>query len=40
MKSRYWFVVIQVENMRKAGLTDEQINDPVYVANYFLNRWT
>lgn len=40
MKSRYWFVVIQIENMKKAGLTAEQINDPVYVANYFLNRWT
>ena len=39
MKSRYWFVTIQIENMKKAGLTDEQINDPVYVANYFLNRW-
>ena len=40
MKSRYWFVVIQIENMKKAVLTAEQINDPVYVANYFLNRWT
>lgn len=38
-KSRYWFVTIQLANMMKAGLTDEQINDYDYVAKFFLNLW-
>ena len=38
-KSRYWFVTIQVANMMKAGLTDEQIYDYDYVAKFFLNLW-
>lgn len=38
-KSRYWFVTIQVANMMKAGLTNEQMNDCDYVAKFFLNLW-
>jgi hypothetical protein len=38
-KSRYWFMTAHIENMKKAGLSDEQINDPQYVANFFLERW-
>lgn len=38
-KSRYWFVTIQVANMMKAGLTNEQMNDYDYVAEFFLNLW-
>lgn len=38
-KSRYWFVTIQVANMMRAGLTDEQIYDYDYAAKFFLNLW-
>lgn len=38
-KSRCWMVVIHIENMRKAGLTEQQIQDYPYILNFFLQRW-
>lgn len=38
-KSRYWFLTVQIENMKKAGLSDAQIYDYDYVSRYFLKRW-
>lgn len=38
-KSRVWFATIQKGNMRKAGLTEEQIMNHEYVANHFKDKW-
>ena len=38
-RGRYFIMTSHIENMKKAGLTDEQINNAKYVAKYFLDVW-
>lgn len=38
-KSRYWLLTAHIENMKKAGLTDEQIQDYQLLAKFFLDKW-
>lgn len=38
-KSRSWFATIQKGNMKRAGLTEEEMMDPEYVANFFKDSW-
>ena len=38
-KGRAWISTIQISNMQKAGLTEEQYMDYTYVADYFISRW-
>jgi len=40
IKSRYWTVTIHVANMKKAGLTEQQIQDYPTVLNFFYQRWS
>lgn len=40
IKSRCWMVTIHVTNMKKAGLTEQQIQDYPFVLNFFLQRWS
>jgi len=39
VRSRCWMVTIHVENIRKAGFTDEQLQDYRAILNYFHQRW-
>lgn len=39
-KSRCWMTTVHVENMKKAGLTEQQIQDYPFVLNFFLQRWS
>lgn len=38
-KSRYFIIAAHIENMKKSGLSDEQIHDPKYIAKFFLDIW-
>lgn len=38
-KSRYFIMTAHIKNMKKTGLSDEQINNPEYIANFFLDTW-
>lgn len=38
-KSRYFIMTAHIENMKKTGLSNEQINDAKYVAKFFLDAW-
>jgi len=40
MRSRYWILTIHLENMKKTGLTPEQIYNPKFIAEFLLRRWT
>lgn len=39
LKSRSWLVTIQEENMKKAGLKEEQYKNPQELAFTFINKW-
>ena len=38
-KSRCWIVTIQEENMKKAGLSEEEYKNPQELAFTFINKW-
>ena len=38
-KYRSWISTIHIGNMKKAGLTDDEINNPEYVTNFFRETW-
>ena len=38
-RARYWFVVIHIKNMLKAGLKPEQYKDEQFVADFFIQMW-
>ena len=38
-KSRCWLVTIQEENMKKAGLSEEEYKNPQELAFTFINKW-
>jgi len=40
MRSRYWILTIHLENMKKTGLTPEQIYNSKFIAEFLLRRWT
>ena len=39
LKSRSWLVTIQEENMKKAGLSEEEYKNPQELAFTFINKW-
>ena len=39
IQSRYWIITSHIQNMKNAGLSDEQIQSPQYVADFFLKTW-
>lgn len=39
IKSRYWHIIVHIQCMKNAGLTDEQIKDPQYVVDYYREIW-
>lgn len=38
-RGRCWMVTIHIENMKKAGLSEEEIANPEVVANHFIKLW-
>lgn len=39
IQSRNWFITGSVQNLKNAGLSDDQINNHSYVAGYLKDRW-
>lgn len=39
VRAKYWFMTLQVENLRKAKLTEEQIGNPEYVCKFLSDVW-
>ena len=39
-KGRAFIAVVQVQNMKKMGLSEEQYEDPEFLANYLLDLWS
>ena len=39
MKSRSFIAVIHVKNLENMGLTEDQIDDPEFVAEFVTKKW-